>query len=163
MVLYQVSLFNKLTGFVKENQIPIKSNFKTLSSTRNKNLYIEKKILNKSTSQKKSLSSLITPRNNTVTYKPLFSFRTPSLKIISVTNSSKSEDKVQKIRTLFEKLKKKHNVIALKRVNKDYGIKFIEKLVDCKSRSLWAVKLSFELWRLKSQTKRLYRVNELAD
>lgn len=95
-----------------------------------------RKILNKSTSQKLSLSGLVSPKNNTTTLKKIFDFKSPSLKMLTTRKSKESDSRVQKIGQAFESFKSKHNLIAKEKTKKKHFINFVEKLIEGKVRNV---------------------------
>ena len=137
--LYQVTLSTSLSlvPVTRELIRKSKSNFKLLTTRRLKNSSSNgKKVLNKSISQKLSLSGLMTPKNNTVTYKNAFDFKTPSLKLLSSRNRRESKSKLMRIGEIFEKFKQTQQTGEKKKSKNGIMMKFIGKFVEDKKRSV---------------------------
>lgn len=128
---YHIILAPKLTSISKEPSS--RSHFKALPTSRVKNASgVQRKILNKSTSQKLSLSGLISPKNNTTMMKKIFDFKSPSLKMLVIRKNKESEGRVQKISKLFEEFKVKLDKIARVSGRHKHVIGFLEKVIEGK-------------------------------
>ena len=78
-IFYHANLVHNHTLSASKGLPLSKSNFKLLATTRTKNISsLRRKLLNKSTSQKLSLSGLISPKIQSVMYKEMAEFKSPS-------------------------------------------------------------------------------------
>ena len=135
-LLYHTTLHTKVNSVMKESTL--RENLKILQNTRIKNASnTQRKILNKSTSQKLSLSGLISPKTNVTVLKKAFDFRSPSLKMLANKKKPEEEGKMTKISSIFENFKKNHQkIVAGEKIQKKHAIYFIEKMLNDKLRNV---------------------------
>jgi hypothetical protein len=143
---YQTNLINKVS-----RELKLTSNHRFLQKNREKSS--QKQMLNKSASQKLSLSGLMSPRNRTQLIKNKVKPQSPSIELI---NSSKKPSKFETLSKILSKFKQKYNKILEKSKQKP-----LNPLNICLSnlnfnttnvinRQVWVKKLTFEFWRLRT-------------
>ena len=137
-VLYHVKLYAICRNIqVKEIPNRSKGNLKLITTARTKNpINTIGKSLNKSNSQKLSLSGLISTKNSTMKMKKVFDFRSPSLKMLNLKNTVEASNKMQKLHDLFEKFKRDNNPMIQSKENSMKMTKFVEKIVESKTRNV---------------------------
>lgn len=121
LINYQVNLTYKL-----QKEVFLNSTQRLKSS--HHEIFSNKTTFKKSQSQKFSLSSTLSPANQTKVnlHIKLKEFRTPSLKILNQSNFNKKNEKIAELRKIIEKFKLKHMRIKGRMIrNKCKMISFI--------------------------------------
>lgn len=144
--VYKVCLITK-----PASQVKIRKNLKI--SPEKREISTQRKILNKSTSQKLSLSGLISPKNNTTVVKKLSLARSPVIKVLKSANKS---EKLQKILEIFKKFKESQANPSSPSHLSQQLCPFFEHFLLSKMQTVIPIqslirKLHFELWRLKTK------------
>jgi hypothetical protein len=151
---YQANLITKI-----QKEAILMSTQRLLSSNREKHLL--KNTLDKTLSQKMSLSGFLSPRNQTQTRieTRLGEIKSPSLKIFTSSKKrSEKSEKIHNLKKIIEKFRVKHVALKVKsKTQKKIPLTFFVRKMfnnggNVRFMQFWVKKLSFELWRVKSKT-----------
>lgn len=133
------------------NQVKIRKNLKI--SPEKREVCTQRRVLNKSTSQKLSLSGLISPKNNSTIVKKISLARSPVIKLLK---PKPNPEKLEKIIKLFKKFKQSLPTSPYFPTTNHKLCPFFEGFLKSKLNTViltqsYIIKLHFELWRLKTQ------------
>lgn len=137
-VLFHTTLHTKVNSIHTNQEIPevVKNNMKVMSRTRISNISSGKrKSLNKSTSQKLSMSGLTSPKTNITTLQKVFEFKSPSLKMLTTRNKVRNRDldkQMVRVNMIFDKFRQRYETVTSENLGKKQSLYEIDKMMEKK-------------------------------
>lgn len=141
-ILYHCTLHTKANSIQvnKDTSMTARNSLKILSTTQIKgNSVIQRQSLSKSTSQKLSISGLVTPKVAKTALKKIFEFRSPNLKMLTTRKKNDfgdSDGKIQKISIYFDKFIQRYKTITKENLRKKQCLYEIDKSRESRQKNV---------------------------